>query len=286
MHERRVGEQGMVEPKTIRSLERGLRVLHAVQDHPISSLNDINHITRIPKPTLLRILRTLEKAGAISRRLADGRYRISATLFQNTRKRDRYDRVAEAAAPVLDRLCRKISWPSDLLVPAGDHMEIRETSRVRTPFSTFFLHDRVGTPVNWVLSAVGRAYLANCSQKEREKILAVLRKSSLAENRLARDDNRLNQILAETRMKGYGLRDPSFGGGAYGAQARDGLCGMAVPLLDGSRVHGVINILWTEAAKTVDDMVKDHLGDLQTAARDIVDSLRCRSSAEYGASSE
>jgi IclR family mhp operon transcriptional activator len=37
------------------------------------------------------------------------------------------------------------------MVPAGDHMEIRESSRVRTPFSTFFMHDRIGTPVNWVL---------------------------------------------------------------------------------------------------------------------------------------
>ena len=138
-------------PKTIRSLERGLRVLAAMQTCPISSLHEIYVATRIPKPSLLRILSTLEQVGAVSRRLADGHYRISA-LNRATRKRDRYDRVAEAAAPVLDRLCRKISWPSDLLVPAGDHLELRESSRVRTPFSTYFMHDRVGTPVNWVLS--------------------------------------------------------------------------------------------------------------------------------------
>jgi IclR family transcriptional regulator, mhp operon transcriptional activator len=44
------------------------------------------------------------------------------------------------------------------LVPAADHLEIRESSRVRTPFATYFLQDRIGTPVNWMLSAVGRAY--------------------------------------------------------------------------------------------------------------------------------
>ena len=101
-------------------------MLRALQEQPISSLREINQLTGIPKPTLLRILHTLQGAGAVSRRLADGRYRISATV--SARKPDRYDRVAEAAAPVLDRLCRKISWPSDLMVPAGDHMEIRETS--------------------------------------------------------------------------------------------------------------------------------------------------------------
>jgi IclR family mhp operon transcriptional activator len=259
---------------TIRSLERGLRVLQALQENPISSLHDIHQQTSISKPSLLRILRTLEQCGLISRRLADGHYRISANLSRLARKRDRYDRVAEAAAPVLDRLCQKVSWPSDLMVPAGDHMEIRESSRVRTPFAIFFMHERIGTPINWVLSAVGRAYLAYCPENERQKILAVLRKSDKPENWLARDPKRFDQILAETRANGYGIRDPSFGGGPYGRQAPDGLAGMAVPLLDRGRVHGVINIIWSKAARTIGDMARDHLADLQAAASEIVQSLR------------
>src|ERR1700681_1782777 len=131
-------------------------MLQALQENFISSLHDIHRLTRISKPSLLRILHTLEQSGVISRRLADGRYRISTNLSHLARKRDRYDRVAEAAAPVLDRLCQKVLWPSDLMVPAGDHLEIRESSRVRTPFATYFL-DRIGTRVNWLLSAVGRA---------------------------------------------------------------------------------------------------------------------------------
>ena len=107
--------------RTIRSLERGLNVLRALQENPISSLHDIHQQTSISKPSLLRILHTLEQSGLVSRRLADGRYRISTNLSHLARKRDRYDRVAEAAAPILDRLCQKVSWPSDLMVPAGDH---------------------------------------------------------------------------------------------------------------------------------------------------------------------
>jgi IclR family mhp operon transcriptional activator len=260
--------------KTIRSLERGLKVLRALQENPISSLHDIHLETRISKPSLLRILHTLEQSGLVSRRLADGRYRISTNLSHLARKRDRYDRVAEAAAPILDRLCRKVSWPSDLMVPAGDHLEIRESSRVRTPFATYFLQDRIGTPVNWMLSAVGRAYLAYCPAHERQKILGLLCKSDKPENRLARDARRVDRILAETRAIGYGTRDPSFVGGAYGRQAPDGLAGIAVPLADHTRVHGVINIVWAKSAMAIDDMVRDHLVDLQAAASEIVESLR------------
>lgn len=105
---------------------------------------------------------------------------------------------------------------------------------------------------------MGRAYLAYCPEKERERILALLRKSGKTEDGLAGDLKRLDRILAETRMKGYGIRDQSFVGGAYGRHSPDGLAGIAVPLLDGRRVHGVINIIWARAARKVDEMVRDH----------------------------
>ncbi len=261
---------------TIRSLERGLKVLQVLHDSPILSLHGLYEATGISKPALLRILQTLEASGFVARRLADGHYRISSTLSTLTRKRDRHEAVAEAAAPVLDRLCQKVSWPSDLMVPAGDHMEVRESSRVRTPFSIYFLNHRMGTPVNWVLTAVGRAYLAFCPDKEREHILARLRRSELPENRLARDARQFEAILAETRSNGYATRDPSFDGGYYGRPFPDGLAGIAVPLLGRNRVHGVINIIWVKAARSVEDMVRGHLGDLQAAAIEIVASLRIR----------
>src|SRR5690348_1820649 len=145
---------------TIRGLERGLQVLEILRTTATSSLQDLHERTRLSKPSLLRILATLSKHGLVSRRLADGRYRYS-DFRAIGRKRDRYDGVAEAAVPVLDRLCQKVLWPSDLMVPAGDHMERRETSQAHSPF---FPHrtdrNRVGQPVGWLLTGVGRAYLA------------------------------------------------------------------------------------------------------------------------------
>src|SRR5216684_1797621 len=191
----------MPSSQTIRGLERGLQALQV-----------LHLATRISKPSLLRILHTLEKSGLVSRRLGDGRYRVSANVTRVARRRAGFDRIAEAAAPVLDRLCQQISWPSDLLVPAGDHMEIAETSQTHSPF--MIKVSGIGQPVNWLLSAVGRVYLASCSRKEREEILQKLAKSEKPEDRLARDTKRLDKILGETRQRGYGIRDRGFGGGA------------------------------------------------------------------------
>jgi len=260
--------------KTIRALQRGLEVIDALQARPIASLHDIHQVTRIPKPTLLRILHTLDRAGLVSRRLADGHYRLS-TVTGVRRKRDRHDRVAEAAAPVLVRLCERVKWPSDLFVPAGDHMEGRETSRPHSPFVVRSVQGHlIGAQVGWLMAGVGRAYLAWCPEKEREAILRKLRKSDNPLDRLAHDPRRLDRILSETRRRGYGTRDPSFVGGSYnGPPGYDGLATIAVPLCDGARVHGSINILWIRTAFTVEEFVARHLADLQAAAREIVCSL-------------
>jgi IclR family transcriptional regulator, mhp operon transcriptional activator len=263
--------------ETIRGLERGLRVLEVLQGSPISSLQEIHRATRISKPSLLRILNTLERAGLVSRRLVDGRYHLSA-FRRVARKRDRYDRVAEAAAPILNRLCQKVLWPSDLLVPAGDHMERRESSRPRSTFRILPPNSEIseiGQPVCWLLTAVGRAYLAFCPAEERSRILQRLRNSNKPEDRLARDPKRLDKILAETRARGYGIRDPIFVGGFYGRPPHgDGLAAIAVPLLDRTHVHGSINILWISAAFSVEEFAARYLADLQHAALEIISSFQ------------
>ena len=104
-----------------------------------------------------------------------------------SRKRDRHDRVAEAAAPVLLRLCEKVKWPSDLFVPAGDHMERRETSRPRSPFMLQPMWPGLSSRVAWLTTGVGRAYLAWCPEKERQAILRRLRRSRNPQDWLVRD---------------------------------------------------------------------------------------------------
>jgi IclR family transcriptional regulator, mhp operon transcriptional activator len=266
----------MTGPKVIKSLERGLLVLQALQMQPDSSLQELYVFTNISKPSLLRILHTLARAGLVTRRLADGRYRIGATLSHAPSRREHRDRIAEAAAPVLERLCRQVSWPSDLMVPAGDHMEIRETTRARSPI--LLQQERIGLPVNWLLSAVGRAYLAHCPVTERQRILDLLRHSNKPEDRLAREPARLNAILSEVRSRGYATRDAAHVGGYYGGPPHaDGLFSIAVPLRDRQRVLGAINMLWLKTAFSIESFAARHLGELQDAAADIVSSFRSRS---------
>ena len=71
------------------------------------------------------------------------------------------------------------------------------------------------------------------------------------------------------------MRDTGYVGGFYGALPQDdGLAAIAVPILDGARVHGSINILWIKTAFTTEQFAARHLAALQAASCDIVATLR------------
>lgn len=270
----------MGERDTVQGLERGLRVLEALRESSSSSLRDLHAVTGISKPSLLRILSTLERARYVVRRSTDGQYRISA-FSRVGQSADRYDRVVEAAGPVLDGLCRKVLWPSDLVVPAGDHLERRETSQLQSPF---FPHpgrrDHVGQRIGWLLTGVGRAYLAFCPEQERARIIKRLRRSADPHDALAHDTIRLPRLLEETRQRGYGTRDPMFTGGPRGGPPiNDQLAAIAVPLVGARRVYGAVNLLWIKTAFSVADFAAQHLADLQDAAREIVSTVEMRGRA-------
>ncbi|MCK1491923.1 hypothetical protein IVA98_07890 [Bradyrhizobium sp. 160] len=56
-------------------------------------------------------------------------------------------------------------------------------------------------------------------------------------------------------------------GGYYGGPPHsDGLFSISVPLRDGSRAVGAINMLWLKNAFSIEAFAARHLGELQNAA--------------------
>ena len=199
-------EKKIPQPKTIRALERGLNIMQILQTKGSATLNEIYKVSGLPRPTILRILRTLEGAGWVRRGLEDGFYRNSFKIEGMVSSLDQTDKLAEISTPYLDALCRKASWPSDLTVlsSSGLCMELKETSRSLTPF--LLNRDNIGHKINLPLSAVGRAYLAFCDENEGTTILANLRKSQNLANKLIYNEEKfLNDLNVEITQLGQNL---------------------------------------------------------------------------------
>ena len=253
----------------MRGLERGLDVLRAVERIGSVTAADLHRETQLPKPTLTRLLRTLEAKGFVWRSISDGSYRLCHQKHGAGTMPPSGDRLASVAGPVLDELCESVRWPSDVSVRNRTFMQLCETSRNRAYFTLNRLE--IGYRIHMLLSAPGRAYLAWCPERERASILRQLDAEAGMGRELLNRPAELERVLADTRARGYAIRDLGWGGDYRRSRQEfdDGLGAIAVPILRRSKVLGCVNIVWIARLFTADQIAKVHAVKLQDAAQKI-----------------
>jgi IclR family mhp operon transcriptional activator len=253
--------------KRVEALARGLHVLQAVQALPGASLHELHGRTGLPKATLLRSLRTLEDAGFVARRLADGGYLVASLSGSAS---PRWLPLTEAAGPSLEALSREIPWPTDLGVRERTAMVVLESNRRLSSIGVN--RQALGARPHMLWSAMGRAYLPFCPDAEREEILAALRASKASEDRAARNKAKVEKLLCIARARGYAVRDASYG--VLDVGSRRQVSAIAVPVMRGGGVLACVNCVWLTDVLDEGEVVERHLGALRAAAARIAASLR------------
>ncbi|MBS4047201.1 MAG: helix-turn-helix domain-containing protein [Alphaproteobacteria bacterium] len=249
--------------KSIRALARGLEVFKAVVKRRDASLQQLYEDTGLAKPTLLRMLKTLEEGGLARRSLGDNRYRVSSGARLFFLPPSDADLIAERAAPLMDALCREVLWPSDLGVYSDGAIQIIESSRYQTPFPVN--RHLMGYTVHVLMSAMGRAHLAFSPPAVVREIIERLRQSDDPYDWGARDPAKIMRSLAAIRSAGYAVREPGYGGWVRPGQGD----AIAVPVLQGRRVLACLSLSWPADAATVKQIVSRHLGQLKATAAEI-----------------
>jgi IclR family mhp operon transcriptional activator len=257
--------------KTIRAVERAFEVLRVLQGMPQgATLVELQKATGLSGPTLLRVLKTLIAVNAVRRSMTDQRYRPSVQLQVLASGMEPAERLAEVAAPWMDRLCEFAEWPSDLAIHRGNEpfMQVLESS-IRQ--SRFYVRRKGGrTRVNLFGSAAGSAFLAALPRQRRDELAAATRGGRDVHNANALAAGDLEARVAEARKRGYAARHRLYRGGSFNGVARDdGLNAIAVPVIHAGRLLGALNINWNRAAMTEKEMVRRCLPALREAAAGI-----------------
>lgn len=255
--------------KTVRALERGLDVLIEVQTRKAASLHELHLATALPKATLLRMLVTLGQKGLVWQRLADGAYLPHVERMERAPVTSS-SHIAEVASPHMKALSTRVAWPSVLAAPRLDHMEILETNSPLFRLDSAVLGP-VGVKLSYIHTATGRAYLAACSETERDSIIDRLRPANAPEG----SEAELRQMLAEVRKRGYATRDPLLPWPDRSKQLilRDGRRSMAVPIMVSGAPIATINVTWPGRRGADDEVVQRHLAALKATAQIIGKAL-------------
>ncbi len=243
----------------VRAFKRGLDVLHEVNRSGGIRAGDVARALDLPRPTVYRLLETLEELGYIARSASDDRFRVTRRALSLG---DGYDPgvvICQAAAPHLADLSRKLVWPVELSTYENAAMVVQETTHSRSPLSI----DRgmIGKRLPMLRTSAGRAYLAACPPRERDLIVNHLRRIDEAEDRPFLDQGRLDRMIAETAARGYAVRSE----GEYNPKTAS----IAVAIVRDGTVFGCISIIWIRSALGIEDAIATFVDPMRSAAEAI-----------------
>ena len=250
---------------SVRSLERGLAVLAAINRRKLPSVMELARDTRLPRPTVYRLLETLSRAGFVTRTSPHDRYCLARGVRSLSDGFVEDDWIADIAAPLMTQFTRDLVWPVALLTFEEGRMLVRETTHEASTLSID--HGMVGRSLPMLRTAAGRCYLAFCPPKERRVILEMLSRSKALEDRWAREPQRLTKLLDAIKGKGYAIQD---------REINPKTTGVAVPVRLGARVLGSLSSIWISSALTIENAEAELYPPLATTAARIADAIRDR----------
>lgn len=270
---------GVGRMKSIRAVERAVELLRAIATHGTVTVPVLVDATGLPRPTLLRLLRTLEQQGLVRRRIRDQQYRLGAGIADLAATLQPGDLLADIAAPVLQALCEKVRWPTVIGVygdpDPGDFMTVLESS---ARLSRFYVSTVTRQNVNLLMSSLGTAYLAHLGEERLAAVMNRVRGTRDVHNLEAIALGDLNERLADIRLRGYALRHPRYRGGTHNDDPMDdGLNAIAVPLASAAGVFGALNMYWNRKAMPAQEVVQRHVPLLRAAAAGLAEQAAARS---------
>jgi IclR family mhp operon transcriptional activator len=252
----RAGEQ-------VQSVTRALDLLQALNRQKVASIKQLHDTTGLPKPTIVRLLKTLTAKGYVANDPRQGGYSVTSLVRALSCGFHGDPLVVEAGRAWAIDLTRRFKWPAAIAVLDENAMTVRFSTIPESPISPF--HGTVGLRLSLVSRSLGRAYLAFCPQAERNILLQMLSASKDPEDAAARRPAALLRGLQSVRNQGFAERDPNVEPKSSST--------LGVPVMDGDRVVATLGLTYFTSAMKRAQAIELYVPHLRSAADNITRSI-------------
>lgn len=227
-----------VKAESVRALSRGLAVLRHVNRTGVCKAGEIARDLGLPRPTVYRILHTLEEEGYIAYSASSNRVRVTPLAASLGDGFAMTSQICQAAGPVLAKYAPQIVWPLDISIYENAAMVVQETTHGRSPLSI----DRgmIGYRLPMLRSSAGRCYLGLCPAAERDLIIEQLRRLADPEDQPYLHDTYLQPMLEAVKQKKLATRES--------AEFRADTASYAVPVWFAGKIVACIALIWIRSA--------------------------------------
>jgi IclR family mhp operon transcriptional activator len=242
---------------SVRSLERGLHLLQAMNRAPHASVTQLAREIGVPRSTAYRLLDTLVGLGFVAQdpdgySLARGVQTLSDGFIDNAW-------IAPAWQEMV-KLSRSLIWPVSLFTSEAATMVVRRTTHELSSMSIDY--GMLGRRLPITETAAGRVYLAFCPAAERELILSM--PAAYSGNPTALERAIIDERLREARERGFETR-------VGGIVARTG--SVAVPVIVDGRVLCCMSLIFIASAMSIERAIADFEQPMKEAAARIAGAI-------------
>ncbi|MEM9576328.1 MAG: helix-turn-helix domain-containing protein [Pseudomonadota bacterium] len=249
----------------VRSIARVLMVLEELNRSKSSSVAELHNRTKLAKPTIVRLLQTLEHCGYVSRDDRLSGYVLTSKIMSLSAGFHNDPLVVEAGRAYAIALTKRITWPVSIAILDQADVVVRFSTIPDSPISPF--HATVNMRLSLHRHGLGLAYLAFCPEPERRILLKSVHKAAQQDAAVPRDTE--TGLLSRLELiKQQGFAERLRGAGFENSNT------MAVPILGDGRVLGTLGITYFRSAMRRADAVQNLLGPLQEAASQIAGNVR------------
>lgn len=183
---------------------KGLRLLQVIPElGPEASARNIQQTMGLPRPTIYRLLNTLEQEGFVERNPMGEEYVLGRQVIRLAQQAQAQNNLQGQVRATLRAISKVTGETVHLAVPYGCHMTFID--KVESP-EAVRMASYIGMPIPMHSTSVGKAYLAALDDESRGQYLVQMKLDAVTERTITSLDA-LRDELARTRERGYAIDD-------------------------------------------------------------------------------
>lgn len=240
---------------------RAIRVLEAIATcHSPPQLAEICKAVDLPKPTVFRILSTLEHAGLVGREPGSKRYHCGARMNQLAGEVLMTSPARAARRAILEELVEQVGETCNLTIANGNTVLCLDRVETSWPLKITIT---AGTTVPIHTSASGKLFMSHMPRRSRERLVRQLPLVRHTQHTLT-EPARLFEEFERIRQQGYSTEREEY---------LSGIIALAVPVQDGDgRVVAAVSVHAPVSRLPLEEAVQ-LLPELQAAAESMGQTL-------------
>lgn len=246
----------MSEP-TIRAVSRALELLRTMNRARRWTLHELHTETGLPKPTLFRMLQTLQADGFVASDVVRHQYSLTRRVLELSQGYAEPSALVAAAAPITREVTRRIHWPLALGLPEGGYLVVAHSTMPYSPLA--IRTSTLGHKLDWRTSAMARIYLAFQPADSQQALLETL--TDCWAHPQARQV--FEHDLQALKAAGYAVRH---------ARQRGESATLAVPVVENHHAVAAIGMT-TFAGSLTAERIEEMLPVLQNTAGRVLDNM-------------